>query len=301
MLIAAVVAFAEAPALRDRLADAHITPSPALPALLADARAPGGADLADDAGYVAAWWDRPDYPFTALHLFAADRRSGRWRHAQFPAGDLEPIGATLEVAATPRYLTVAMHLNPSAVSTLVFTRNLARAGSFYGWAKARLPNELIVFEASQVHFAPTHPLEISVYDPAAASARRIYPPAPSQAVRREFIDRVKARWASVGERWFMDHNHHGDAARFDADSGALIVDWPDRSLAFEVTYRDELPDAPALAPISEQVIVACDGLGRASTVACRETRAADWKKRFPGDAGDALLRRAAAQPRLVPW
>src|SRR5262249_3820939 len=130
-----------------------------------------------------------------------------------------------------------------------------------------------------------------------AANRPIYPPVPTQRVRREFIERVRTRWRSLGEQWFMEHNHHGDATRFDASSGEFVTDWTHRALAFDVIYADD--SLQALPPISHHVFVTCAGLARAATASCHESPRSEWERLFPGVQGTELLRRAAAQPRLV--
>ena len=66
-----------------------------------------------------------------------------------------------------------LQVTPSAASTLVYKRDLSPVGTFSGWIKALLPNQLMVYQQSQVHFAPTHYVDVSVYDPAAPPRRRI--------------------------------------------------------------------------------------------------------------------------------
>jgi hypothetical protein len=89
-----------------------------------------------------------------------------------------------------RYIKVGCHISPSAEQLFVFSRNAELKGVLYGWTLATLPNEFIVYHNSEVHFAPTHSLGISIFDPATGSDKKIYPPVPYSAVRSAFIARV---------------------------------------------------------------------------------------------------------------
>ena len=88
------------------------------------------------------------------------------------------------------YMLVACHLSPSAQQTFVLSRDGALKGSLYGCELATLPNGEIVYHDSEVHFASTHSLGVSIFDPATGNDKKIYPPMPYQPVRQAFISRV---------------------------------------------------------------------------------------------------------------
>lgn len=60
------------------------------------------------------------------------------------------------------------------------------------------------------HFAPTHPAEVSVYNPESKADRKIYPMKPYQAIRLDYVAKVKAVYDKLGRQWFMDKNHQGN-------------------------------------------------------------------------------------------
>ena len=101
-----------------------------------------------------------------------------------------------------QFILVGQHINPSAEQLLVFSKDFMFVRQLYGWELVTLPNETIVYHHSQVHFAPTHTVEISVFDPVSKIDRQIYPPATLGEVRREFIERVAKAYAARGEDWF---------------------------------------------------------------------------------------------------
>lgn len=302
---AALAAGPDDQSIRDLVREAGVTPRPALPQDLLNTRVSNGADHSTDRQYIFAGWTTAADRLDTLHVLAIDRKTGAWRQRRYkdePDGDLSLAGGSvLEVHASPHFVTLEMHHSPSASATWVLHRDLSRAGAFYGWIKELLPNELMVYEQSELHFAPTHYVEISIYDPFAAQTRQIYPIAGGTAVRRAFVAGVKARWDALGQDWFMAHNHHGDPERFDSSSGRFAVNWSAQSMAFEVHYDDFTGTADGRSAASERTIVSCEGLARAATTRCGESAESAWAAAVPGVDADARLREAAVHPRLVAW
>ena len=77
---------------------------------------------------------------------------------------------------TLRFVHLGFHINPSAERLLVLSRDLKFQKELYGWVVATLPDESIVFHHSQIHFAPTHWLELSVFNPTTSKTKQVYPP-----------------------------------------------------------------------------------------------------------------------------
>jgi hypothetical protein len=169
-----------------------------------------------------------------------------------------------------RYVTIAAHINPSAERLLVLARGPRLVRELAGWSLATLPDESIVYHRNQIHFAPTHSLEMAVFDPSRDIDRVIYPPVPMGSVRRAFVERVAAVYRQRGEDWFRVHNHHMDAEQFDSSlSGAVIVDRAAGTLRFEVRFGD--PDnAGDPLPFTERVRVDCAPLQPVERIQCSE-------------------------------
>jgi hypothetical protein len=169
-----------------------------------------------------------------------------------------------------RYVHLSFHVNPSAERLLVLSRDMKLRRELYGWALATLPDERIVYHHSQIHFAPTHRLEISVFDPTTLSEAQIYPPTPHQPVRRTFIKRVAQAYRERGEGWFREHNHHMDPELFDSVMvGAVRVDRAGRSLTFTVRFGDSDNGNDPL-PFSELVQVSCELVAHTEQIRCTE-------------------------------
>jgi hypothetical protein len=133
-----------------------------------------------------------------------------------------------------------------------------------------LPDETVVYYRSQIHFAPTHSLEISVFNPVTRIEKQIYPPKPYQAVRKAFVDRVARAYEERGEEWFSRYNHHMNPELFDsALEGEITLDPAARSFSFRVRFGDPDNARDPLA-FSERVAVTCGPTDRIDRLQCRE-------------------------------
>ena len=170
-----------------------------------------------------------------------------------------------------RYVLVDVHRSPSAVRLYVFSSDRRLVRELNGWQVATLPNESIVYHESMVHFAPTHSLHISVFDPAANANHRIYPPSPPDAVRRQFVERVASVYKAVGPDWFRENNHHMDPTRFNsALIDPIAVDERADSMTFLVQFGNRDASGRDPVPFNELVRVTCAPLAPVARIVCRE-------------------------------
>jgi hypothetical protein len=169
-----------------------------------------------------------------------------------------------------QYFHLAYHINPSAEGLLIFSNDKRLIRELYGWELVNLPNDGIVYHKSQVHFAPTHWLEMSVFDPITRRDRQIYPPKPYQPVRKAFIERVANAYKVRGEDWFRIHNHHMDPELFDsALVSEVVVDAGSKSISFVVRFGDR-ENANDPLPFSETALVRCAPIDRIEQLQCFE-------------------------------
>ena len=169
-----------------------------------------------------------------------------------------------------RYVHLSFHMSPSAERLLVLSRDMKVQRELDGWELATLPDERIVYHHSQIHFAPTHWLEISIFDPTTLKEEHIYPPKPYQPVRRNFIERVARVYRERGQAWFREHNHHMDPELFDsALVGTVSVDAAGRLLSFTVRFGGS-DNANDPLPFSQLVRVSCEPIDQIEQVQCRE-------------------------------
>jgi hypothetical protein len=109
-----------------------------------------------------------------LRLLRYDKLSGRWDTVEFSDIETEAgpglqapcLGSAVGITEAGDMLYVGIHLSPSAECLLVLSHDLKLKKALYGWPVANFSSGAIVLQKNMVHFAPTHPLELSVFDPA---------------------------------------------------------------------------------------------------------------------------------------
>ena len=170
-----------------------------------------------------------------------------------------------------RFSHTSHHINPSAEITYVFSKDYKHVRTLNGWIRATLPNESFVYQHSQPHFAPTHSVELSIFDPIGMAERAIYPPRAASDVRKNFVKRVAQAYAARGEAWFREHNHPMDPERFDsALLGEIVIAPNGERMQFNVRFGDPESGRDPL-PFSEQVLVTCAPLVPLPRMVCRES------------------------------
>jgi hypothetical protein len=146
-------------------------------------------------------------------------------------------GSVVRISRSGEFFLLETHVNPSAAYTVVLDKELAYCDSIYGWPLAVFRDGLVVYQNSEVHFAPTHYVEVSVYDVGTRKPWLIYPRKPYQSVRQAQIEKVRAAYAKRGAEWFKTHNHHGDPELFDTFlPGEVAANEATHSLVFRITF-----------------------------------------------------------------
>src|SRR5262249_29843165 len=159
------------------LTENQIAPMVGLPQSLLSAPIYGYAVDADNREAVVAFFDQN----LKLHAAGLDRNAGNWQHSVIDINDAAGSGNSIVgLKRTPRYIYLESHINPSASRIIILSHDLKLRHALCGWEIARLPGENVVYHHSEIHFAPTHSLEISVFNPATMREKYIYPPEPHQ-------------------------------------------------------------------------------------------------------------------------
>ena len=238
-----------------------------------------------------------------IHIVLLDRASGKWQHGTVTLDDTIGAGSITSVKRTPRYIYLDSHINPSAGRLIVLSRDLKLRKALYGWEVASFGSETLVYRHSEIHFAPTHFVEMSVFNAGTLQDKQIYPPKPFQPVRKEFIERVDQAYKQRGEEWFRINNHYMDPELFDSSAGEVAVDVSAKAIAFLVVFGDSPRSRGDEYPVdfSEQVLVTCGPMDRIAQIECRERRLDEWRQalRLPNAPIDEVVKRAAANPVAV--
>jgi hypothetical protein len=241
-----------------------------------------------------------------LRLLRFDKLTGKWDTAEFSdikteAGlGLQPrcLGSAVGITEAGDMLYVGIHLSPSAECLLVLSHDLKLKKTLYGWPVANFPSGAIVLQKSMVHFAPTHPLELAVFDPESGRLTPIYPP-QSDPFRAEYVRRLQLE-ISTSDRC-EGENCEGNPQRFDNDfafscvatrcKDQIVTNEKTGALAFIAQFSpigflrfDKVKDSPEW---NEQVVY----VYRISPgpIQYRAFRPTDMKERFGITSLDSLL------------
>jgi hypothetical protein len=180
-------------------------------------------------------------PLFLLRYMKAEKRWIKGRIAANPKTlsgfEVDCLGTSMQISRSGNLLVLDTHLNPSAGCMLVLRENLTLKTSLYGWYLGAFKDGTLLFHNSEVHFAPTHPMEISLYDPARNSTVLIYPPEHDEQ-RTQFIKALDK--AAPDENWCREANSHCDPKRFSSElvDGPAIDDGT-RSFGFVARFSSE--------------------------------------------------------------
>jgi len=209
--------------------------------------------------FVIAYYDRQensDLLVPPLHVLRFIRKAKRWMQAD-PLGSSTPSGMWPDAACSGAavalhraggFLYVGLHLNPSAECTLVLDGKLDLKQILFGWYIAGFQNGKIVYEHSTTHFAPTHPLVVSLYDPAGAKDTQLYPP-ESDSYRADFTDQLQH---IMGVDRCTGENCASDPEKFESELADSASNDHTSSFAFIAQYspigfvRADEVDSPEL-------------------------------------------------------
>jgi hypothetical protein len=82
---------------------------------------------------------------------------------------------------TGRYLFTDTHINPSAGTLVVLTRGRTKVAELPGWLLGVTGSDVVIYHRNQVHFAPSHRVEIWTFDPVTRRDARLYPSRPAES------------------------------------------------------------------------------------------------------------------------
>lgn len=193
-----------------------------------------------------------------LHVGRYTKRDSRWiegaisrEQAMLPESQIDCLGSAEDIHRLSDVYLIDTHLTPSAGCIIVVSSKLKFENVLDGWYLGGLAPRIVVFQQSQVHFAPTHPLVVRMYD---LDLEKIKPgvqsrvpdatlfPLAQDDIRRQYVERLQHL---VGDStWCNVHNSHCDPEQFEGElvstsgpSGKLLVTSDaNRAIAFAVAY-----------------------------------------------------------------
>jgi hypothetical protein len=210
---------------------------------------------ADDA-YAIAYWAASASSILAPPLYLGIKEQGRpWRiQAVGLLSDFER-GSITKLNLTSTHMFVGVHLSPSAVHTIVLTRELARAGGFDGWWMSGIPGGPIVYQGSMVHFAPAHAAELATFDPITGRDAPLYPTDSNSPARAAYVAKVRPLMAEWERREpGLVYGYRPEL--FNVGISDLRYEPGTETLTFTARFESRYPSTIA-APTEAAVTVTC--------------------------------------------
>jgi len=219
-----------------------------------------GAELNDAAQFVIAYYvnDGSGLLKQQLYLDRYERKTGKWQSAALGDAktesrnmDVNCLGSVLNITSFGARLFLDTHLTPSAGCVLVLSQDLRFQAGLYGWLVGHLGDDRLIYQRSQVHFAPVHSTEIALYDLSTKRDLTIFPPKPDPTIRKARIGQME-EFYKTHEKWCMENNDPCDPEEFDSSlAGEVVSDQREHALAFIISYRqiqvfrgDQKPEGP---------------------------------------------------------
>jgi hypothetical protein len=258
----------------------------------------------EHARVIATYVSGADSPADVLYVFRLDRDDGKWRAVElrWPADPDRYCqgGSIVEITQSQHFVFLDGHRTPSASCTMVLTNDLAFHDTVWGWKRALFDGDLLVYEHSQPHFAPTHPVEVSIYDAVTRRHTPLYPLPHDPPLRRRYLAKVRAAYARCCRARvprgcggaFVDRNHHCDPQLFDQALVEVAADEASDALALVVRFEDIVAEHPSVLYVYRH-------LTRLGPLEVRELPLADARRRLGKGALRTYLQPAALD-RLFP-
>lgn len=167
---------------------------------------------------------------------------------------------------------------------LVLSKDLEVRAGLSGWFLAEFADGTVVYHNSQIHFAPTNPAAVSIYQPARDSSFRVYPIQPYQPVRTAHIEKVRAAYGDGN--WCRERNHHCDPELFDNQLlGIVEINDQTRALAFVIGFDNTVLGTDAErgsgnAPESTEVVYVYRNVDDPERIEYKEMLFEEFQARF---------------------
>jgi hypothetical protein len=173
-----------------------------------------------------------------------DKTNKQWRSGALPDAQTDSpsmddtcFGSVLNMRALGGRLFLDTHINPSAGCLLVLSPDLKLEASLYGWLVGQLGPDLLLYQRSEVHFAPVHPTEIALYDLRSKRDETIFPPKAATAVRQARIAQLREFYKPNTE-WCRENDDPCDPESFDSDlEGEVATNESESAVAFLISYE----------------------------------------------------------------
>jgi hypothetical protein len=146
------------------------------------------------------------------------------------------FGSAIGAQSVGDRIYLELHINPSASCTVVLSHDLAVQKVLGGWFLGAFADGRVIYHDNEIHFAPVHAAELSLFDPKTGQEFKIYPRKPFQGIRAAHIEKMLGFYAHNPD-WCSTHNNPCNPEWFDNDlQGDVSINDKTDSLVFTVQF-----------------------------------------------------------------
>jgi hypothetical protein len=205
-----------------------------------------GAELDDSNQFAIAYYldDGSGSLNPPLFIDRYDKKTKEWRSAMLPDAQEKSVkpddicyGSILNINASGGRLLLDTRINPSAGCLLVLSVDLGVEASLYGWYLGQLGPDLLLYQRSEVHFAPVHPTEIALYYLHNKRDETIFPPKTPSSLRQARVAQLREFYRAHPD-WCRANDDPCDPEEFDSEvQETIATSEANSALAFLVSYE----------------------------------------------------------------
>ncbi|QEE30491.1 hypothetical protein FTW19_22390 [Terriglobus albidus] len=200
-----------------------------------------------------------------LQILLLDKPSNSWSYLEIQGksdADDDPrngcLGSVVRIRSIEEKFFLETHQTPSASCQFVLSRHLKLEHILYGWPWESRPSRRVLIEGNTVHFARTHPLRLSLYDPATAVETSLLPVANDRSMK--WLDDDLSDL--IDDSWCRENNSPCEASGLAGSAKAFFVNDKSNAVAIDVEYIGE-GMGPRAETFKAEVIYIFDLRGKA--------------------------------------
>lgn len=186
-----------------------------------------------------------------LHLLKFDKNSRKWSNQVIDGY----LGQFIEIKETKNFYLIDTHINPSAGMTVILSQDMKTSHILEGYIQAVYDDDLMIYGPNNIHFAPTHPTKIGIYNPFTQETKTILPQNLDPPLWAAHVEKMNTIYEQlITDDWCARNNHHCKPEWFTRYFGGVTVNSTTDSLAFFAHFVGEGPYAGPYELSNGQII-----------------------------------------------
>jgi hypothetical protein len=168
-----------------------------------------------------------------LRVLLLDKQSNTWKNLDIqPDTDDDCLGSVLRIKSFGEKFFIETHMTPSASCQFVLSHTLNLEHILFGSLTQVAPSRRLLVAGSTAHFAQTHPLRLSLYDPVTAIETPLLPLDDDRAMK--WIDDDLSDL--IDDSWCRENNSPCDASGLGGAAVDVFVNDKSNAVSMHIQY-----------------------------------------------------------------